>query len=144
MERRGSKTKNDKEEFKKAVKEIIYRKKKDVFLMIRRKKLSIFTDATDNTSVLELKRIIEGILKVPPENQQLYNKDNQIMDDDKTLQDYGMVSSVAKAQSPATVGLAIRMDNGEFEQLEIAPLSSPPDLPYVMKSQETNGQEQSN
>ncbi|KAK9504789.1 hypothetical protein O3M35_008974 [Rhynocoris fuscipes] len=116
----------------------------DVFLMIRRKKLSIFTDATDNTSVLELKRIIEGILKVPPENQQLYNKDNQIMDDDKTLQDYGMVSSVAKAQSPATVGLAIRMDNGEFEQLEIAPLSSPPDLPYVMKSQETNGQEQSN
>ncbi|XP_073992972.1 transcription elongation factor elongin B isoform X1 [Rhodnius prolixus] len=114
----------------------------DVFLMIRRKKLSIFTDATDNTSVLELKRIIEGILKVPPENQQLFNKDNQLMDDDKTLQDYGMVASVAKAQCPATVGLAIRMENGEFEKLDIAPLSSPPDLPYVMKSQETNGQEQ--
>lgn len=30
------------------------------------------------------------------------------MDDDKTLQDYGMVASVAKAQCPATVGLAIR------------------------------------
>lgn len=34
------------------------------------------------------------------------------------------------------------MDNGDFETLEITPLSSPPDLPYVMKSQETNGQEQ--
>ncbi|XP_014271505.1 elongin-B [Halyomorpha halys] len=114
----------------------------DVFLMVRRKKLTIFTDCKDNTSVLELKRIIEGILKVPPINQLLYNKDNLVMDDDKTLQDYGMTSSVAKAQCPATVGLAIRLENGEFEPLEIAPLSPPPDLPYVMKSQESNGQEQ--
>jgi len=115
----------------------------DVFLMIRRKKLSIFTDAKDNTSVLELKKIIEGILKVPPENQRLY-KGNQIMEDDKTLQDYGMTSSVAKAQCPATVGLAIKMEgSSEFEPLEIANLSSPPELPYVMKTQESNGQEQS-
>lgn len=49
-----------------------------------------------------------GILKVPPGDQQLYGKDHVIMDDDKTLQDYGMTSSVAKAQCPATVGLAIR------------------------------------
>lgn len=111
--------------------------------MVRRKKLSIFTDCNDNTSVIELKRIIEGILKVPPENQQLFNKDNVLMEDDKSLGDYGLTSSVAKAQSPATVGLAIRMENGEFEPLEITPLSSPPDLPSSMKSQETNGQEQS-
>ena len=32
----------------------------DVFLMIRRKKLTIFTDAKDTTSVLELKKMIEG------------------------------------------------------------------------------------
>jgi len=32
----------------------------DVFLMIRRKKLTIFTDAKDTTTVLELKKIIEG------------------------------------------------------------------------------------
>lgn len=30
--------------------------------MVRRKKLTIFTDCKDNTSVLELKRIIEGII----------------------------------------------------------------------------------
>lgn len=30
--------------------------------MIRRKKLTIFTDAKDTTTVLELKKIIEGIV----------------------------------------------------------------------------------
>lgn len=32
----------------------------DVFLMIRRKKMTIFTDAKDDTTVLELKKMIEG------------------------------------------------------------------------------------
>jgi hypothetical protein len=32
----------------------------DVFLMIRRKKVTIFTDAKDTTTVLELKKMIEG------------------------------------------------------------------------------------
>ncbi|KAF4525921.1 hypothetical protein B566_EDAN016698 [Ephemera danica] len=35
----------------------------DVFLMIRRKKMTIFTDAKDTTSVHELKKIIEGLLQ---------------------------------------------------------------------------------
>ncbi|KAK9703268.1 Ubiquitin family [Popillia japonica] len=108
----------------------------DVFLMIRRKKLTIFTDAKDTTSVGELKKIIEGILKIPPHNQQLFNKDNTIMEDEKTLQDYGLTSTTAKAQSPATVGLAVRDENGIFEALELTPYSAPPDLPDVMKSQE--------
>ena len=115
----------------------------DVFLMIRRKKLTIFTDAKDTTTVLELKKMIEGILKVPPHNQQLFNKENTVMEDIKMLQDYGLSSTTAKAQSPATVGLAIRDENGAFEPLELTPYSSPPDLPDVMKSQESNGQEQS-
>lgn len=33
------------------------------------------------------------------------------------------------------------MEDGSFEVLEMIPYSSPPELPYVMKSQETNGQE---
>ncbi|XP_019872482.1 elongin-B [Aethina tumida] len=114
----------------------------DVFLMIRRKKLTIFTDAKDTTTVLELKKIIEGILKVAPQNQQLFNKDNTVMEDSKMLQDYGLTSSIAKAQSPATVGLAVKDDNGQFEPLELTQYSAPPDLPDVMKSQESNGQEQ--
>ncbi|XP_059054610.1 elongin-B [Achroia grisella] len=114
----------------------------DVFLMIRRKKLTIFTDAKDTTTVLELKKMIEGILKVPPASQMLFNKDSQLMEDDTTLAEYGLTSATAKAQCPAPIGLALRKENGEFEALDLTPYSSPPDLPDVMKSQETNGQEQ--
>lgn len=115
----------------------------DVFLMIRRKNMTIFTDAKDDTTVLELKKMIEGILKVPPVNQQLFTKDNATMCDTKFLSDYGLTSLTAKAQCPALVGLALRQENGQFEPLEMTPFSLPPDLPDVMKSQETNGQEQS-
>ena len=51
--------------------------------------------------------LFAGILKVPPSNQQLF-KENQIMEDDKTLQDYGLTSNSAKAQCPGSVGLAFR------------------------------------
>ncbi|XP_044765821.1 elongin-B-like isoform X2 [Coccinella septempunctata] len=115
----------------------------DVFLMVRRKKLTIFIDAKDITTVFELKKIIEGILKVPPKNQRLHSRDSSIMEDEKQLQDYGLTSHTAKVQNPATVGLTVRDENGEFEPLELTPYSAPPDLPDVMKSQEINGQEQS-
>lgn len=82
-------------------------------------------------------------MKIPPVNQQLFNKDQTIMADGKTLSDYGLTAQTAKAQSPALVGLAARLENGQFETLEITPFSLPPDLPDVMKSQEANGQEQS-
>ncbi|KDR15013.1 elongin-B isoform X3 [Zootermopsis nevadensis] len=113
----------------------------DVFLMIRRKKLTIFTDAKETTTILELKKIIEGILKVSPKNQQLF-KDHLPMEDEKTLLHYGLTSSIAKAQCPGSIGLTFRLENGEFEPVELTPFSSPPDLPEVMKS-DTNGQEQS-
>nr|CAG4645955.1 EOG090X0JP1 [Lynceus sp. MCZ IZ 141354] len=115
----------------------------DVFLMVRRKKTTIFTDCKESTSVVELKKMIQGILKIAPENQRLF-KDSQIMEDSSSLSDYGLVSSVSRAQCPATIGLAIRLDNGEFEQLDIVSLSSPPDLPDVMKPQEPSNHDQSN
>ncbi|KAL7298426.1 hypothetical protein TKK_0008217 [Trichogramma kaykai] len=111
--------------------------------MIRRKKMTIFTDAKENTTVLELKKIIEGILKIPPVNQQLFNKETILMAESKLLSDYGLSSTTAKAQCPAVIGLAVRQENGQFEPLEMTPFSLPPDLPEVMKTQETNGQEQS-
>nr|CAG4641368.1 EOG090X0JP1 [Eulimnadia texana] len=107
--------------------------------MIRRKKTTIFTDAKETTPVLELKKIIQGILKVSPENQRLY-KDERVMDDDRCLADYGLISGTARAQSPASLGLAIRMDNSDFEMLDITPLSSPPELPDVMKPQPSSNE----
>ena len=50
----------------------------DVFLMIRRKKMTIFLDAKENTTVLELKRMIEGITKKTPMEQRLYNKEDTV------------------------------------------------------------------
>jgi transcription elongation factor B subunit 2 len=50
---------------------------------------------------------IAGILKIPPADQQLF-KDNQVMDDEKALQDYGLTSNSAKAQCPGSIGLAVR------------------------------------
>uniref|UniRef100_A0A8C4W488 Ubiquitin-like domain-containing protein n=1 Tax=Gopherus evgoodei TaxID=1825980 RepID=A0A8C4W488_9SAUR len=52
----------------------------DVFLMIRRHKMTIFADAKETTTVQELKKIVEGILKRPPEEQQLY-KDDWLLED---------------------------------------------------------------
>ncbi|CAG9808335.1 unnamed protein product [Chironomus riparius] len=112
----------------------------DVFLMIRRKKTTIFTDAKDTTTVHELKKMIEGILKVPPKDQRLFSKDNTAMDDDKQLQDYGITQITSKAQQPAMLGLALRIDH-DFEPLEMVPYSQPPDLPDVMK-QDTVSNEQ--
>jgi transcription elongation factor B subunit 2 len=50
----------------------------DVFLMIRRRKTTIFMDAKENTTIMELKRMIEGITKKPPTEQRLYNKDDVV------------------------------------------------------------------
>jgi len=108
----------------------------DVFLMIRRKKCTIFTDAKENTSVLELKKMVEGILKFSPEEQRLY-KDDTLLEDTKTLADCGFTSQQARAQAPATVGLAIR-EGDTWETLNVDTYSTPPELPDVMKPQEAS------
>ncbi|KAL5286620.1 TCEB2 family protein [Megaselia abdita] len=115
----------------------------DVFLMIRRHKSTIFTDAKENTTVTELKKVIEGIIKFKPNDQLLYNRENSVMQDEQTLQECGITMASAKAQAPCQLGLALRTSSGEFEPLEMTPYSAPPDLPEVMKNTEaSNGQEQ--
>ena len=109
----------------------------DVFLMIQRHKTTIFTDAKESSTVFELKRIFERILKRPPEEQRLY-KGDQLPDDGKTLGECGFTSQTARPQAPATVGLAFRADD-TFEALRIEPFSSPPELPDVMKPQDSGG-----
>lgn len=105
--------------------------------MIRRRKTTTFIDAKESTTVIELKKMLQGITKKPPEDNRLY-KDDQPLEDNKTLGDYGFTSSTARAQAPATIGLVFRQDDGEFEPLEIAPLSTPPELPDVMRPQESS------
>ncbi|KAB0350394.1 hypothetical protein FD754_015251 [Muntiacus muntjak] len=103
----------------------------EVFVMVRRGKTTIFTEAKESSTVFELKRVIQGILKRPPDEQRLY-KDDQLLDDSKTLGECGFTSQTALPQAPVTVGLALREDEA-FEDVCIEPFSSPPELPDVMR-----------
>ncbi len=78
--------------------------------MIRREKTTIFLDATEETKVIDLKKKLEGITKKTPEDQKLYNlMSKEALDDNKTLGDCGYKAQQAKAQDPATIGLAYRI-----------------------------------
>jgi len=113
----------------------------DVFLMVCRKKTTIFLDAKEDTQVLELKKMIAGITKVKPINQRLF-KEREELKDERTLADCGFTANSAKPQQPGTIGLAFRNENGDWEDLEVTPLSQPPELPEVMRPQETAQSEQ--
>ncbi|XP_032757815.1 elongin-B-like [Rattus rattus] len=96
----------------------------DVFLIIQHKKTTIFAEGKELSMVLELKHIVEGIVKRPPD-EHLLIKNNQLPDEMKTLWDCDYTSQVAKSQAPTTVGQAFRTDNA-FESLHIEPFSHPP------------------
>ena len=82
----------------------------DVFLMVRREKQTIFLDATEEDTVLQLKKKLEPIVKRAPEDQRLYNVDTKDpLEDNKTLGDCGYKATTARAQDPASIGLAFRL-----------------------------------
>lgn len=77
--------------------------------MVRREKQTIFLDATEETTVLQLKKMLESIVKRIPDDQKLYNVDTKdTLEDSKTLGDCGYKSQNSKAQDPASIGLAFR------------------------------------
>jgi len=116
----------------------------DVFLMVRRKKTTIFIDAKEDTTVLNLKRMVSGITKVLPEDQKLFTNNKEEMKDEKHLSDYGLNATYAKPQNPATVSLVFRDDSGNWEDVDIAPLSQPPELPEVMRLSSDAGDSRAN
>lgn len=97
--------------------------------MIRRLKTTIFLDTKEEATVLDVKRMLAGIIKRQPEDQRL-SYENQILEDKEELRHYFQ----AKAQNPATIGLMLKDEKtGEFETLEVTPYSVPPDLPSAME-----------
>ncbi|VDP05787.1 unnamed protein product [Soboliphyme baturini] len=107
---------------------------KDLFFEVRRGKTHIFCDAKESSKVIELKKIIAGILKTKPEDQVLYLND-KILDDDQLLSDCGFTTESARVQQPALVGLVLRKADGTFEDLQVDSLSEPPPLPDIMRTQ---------
>jgi len=107
--------------------------------MVRRENVSIFLDAKASTTILQVKQMIHGISKKPPEDQQLiWYKENKILEDNKTLGDYGITSQIAKAQSPTVLAVQYRNDAGEFETVGLTPFSQPPEPPVAMKPQDSS------
>nr|CAB3266866.1 transcription elongation factor B polypeptide 2-like [Phallusia mammillata] len=105
----------------------------ELFLQVRRNKTTLFLDAKGTATIFKLKQMIEGILKIPPENQVLYDSTNsQKLDDEKSLIDCGFTQQNAKAQDPAQLNLAVIVD-GVLEPVHIDDYSTPPELPDVMK-----------
>ena len=76
--------------------------------MIKRKKLSICLDLKEITPVLEVKKILQGVVKKSPEDIRLVHKD-VILEDNKTMSDCGLNKQSTKAQTPAIVGLVYRV-----------------------------------
>ncbi|XP_037594402.1 elongin-B-like [Cebus imitator] len=106
----------------------------DIFLMIWCHKTTIFTDAKESSRMFKMKRNVKGILKWLPEEQWLY-KDDQLLDDGKTLGECDFTSQTAWPQAPATAGLAFQVDD-TFGGLCIELFYSPPKLPNAMKPQD--------
>ncbi|CAF1148689.1 unnamed protein product [Rotaria sordida] len=112
----------------------------DVFMMIRRQKLTLFLDNKETSTVLELKKMIEGITKVSSNNIRLIiDSTKQIMDDDnQTLADCGLTSVIAKPYSPTLLYLCYRKNTGghenDWEPIDVTELSTPPSLPDVFKT----------
>jgi elongin-B len=98
----------------------------DVFMMIRRQKLTLFIDAKETSTVLELKKMIEGIAKVPSNNIRLIvDSTKQPMDDEnQTLADCGLSSAAAKAYSPVFLYLCYRKagSDNEWEPIDVTDL----------------------
>ncbi|VDO01940.1 unnamed protein product, partial [Rodentolepis nana] len=105
------------------------------FLAIRRKKSTIYLTVEETDTVLEVKKQLQGILKVAPEDQNLLYQSTSMMDQ-KTLAFYGINDLSARAHNPAVIGLCYRDANGHFEQVDITPYSKPPEMPEVMRCQE--------
>ncbi|XP_012055570.1 PREDICTED: transcription elongation factor B polypeptide 2-like [Atta cephalotes] len=105
----------------------------DVYLVIRRKKMTLYLDMPESTQVIKLKKMIEAIFKVQPQDQRLFIMflNNGHLDEYKELSDstaqlfqYGLISSAAMVTNPAIIGLAIRQEDGSFESLEVTPYSN--------------------
>ncbi|KAM3188536.1 hypothetical protein ACTXT7_000090 [Hymenolepis weldensis] len=106
-----------------------------IFLSIRRKKSTIYLTVEETDTVLEVKRQLQGILKVAPDDQSLLYQSITLIDQ-KPLSFYGINEQTARAHNPAVISLCYRDANGQFEQVDITPYSKPPEMPEVMRCQE--------
>lgn len=72
--------------------------------MVRRHYLTIFLDVRENTNVLEVMCMVSGITKRRVDDLKLIYE-GQFLEDSKTMAEIGISNTLARAQTPATLGL---------------------------------------
>lgn len=109
-----------------------------VFMSVRREKITYFLDLKEEDTGFDLKKHLEGIIKIDPEQFVVLDAEtDKLIEDKLTLADNGLTQETGKAQSPAQLKLVYLLEDGEtMEETEVVPYSSPPDLPDVMKPHE--------
>lgn len=111
----------------------------ELYFEVQRKKQHLMVQARENSTAKDLKKIIEGILKVPPEKQSLRRPANEQrtewapFDEKQTLQELGFSPKNARADDPAMLVLVLPEDN---DKPDICPLSIPPPVPEAMQSRQ--------
>ena len=107
----------------------------ELFFEIQRKKIHLLVQARENWTAKDVKKLIEGILKIPVEKQSLRRSINEQwlqIDDKQTLQEQGFSPKNARADEPAVLALVIPEDN---DKPDICPLSVAPPVPEAMQKQ---------
>ncbi|KAK0416060.1 hypothetical protein QR680_012272 [Steinernema hermaphroditum] len=107
----------------------------DVYVEVMRKKAHIFISLPESSNILELKKTVAGILKVPVEDQLLkFRKNTQEewreLENTQTLSECHIHSGSATAQCPAQIALIIQSEDAA---VDIEPLSAPPPIPDAMR-----------
>ncbi|GFR32477.1 hypothetical protein TNCT_489121 [Trichonephila clavata] len=107
-----------------------------IFIEVLRKNIHYILDVKLNTTAGIIKRMIDGISKIPPENQRIYYED-RIMRPTDTLASIGITKEMASLSKKfVQLGLAIKRYE-LFEKLEMQPVAEPPELPEVFKEYES-------
>uniref|UniRef100_A0A1I7YRH7 Ubiquitin-like domain-containing protein n=1 Tax=Steinernema glaseri TaxID=37863 RepID=A0A1I7YRH7_9BILA len=107
----------------------------EVYLEVVRRKAHLFISLPESSNILEVKKTVCGILKVPVEDQLLkFRKNTQDewrdLENTQTLSECNIHSGSATAQSPAQIALVVQSEDAA---IDIEPLSSPPPIPDAMR-----------
>ncbi|XP_020265785.1 uncharacterized protein LOC109841278 [Asparagus officinalis] len=85
-----------------------------MYIRVKRNKVTYFVQCDPTETTLEIKQKLQGLIDQTSNNQRLtLVSTNEVLDDSKTLADQ-------KVENDAIVGLSIRKDDNEFEEVCIA------------------------
>ncbi|CAB3401458.1 unnamed protein product [Caenorhabditis bovis] len=101
----------------------------DFYFEVCRGKTHIYLDTKATACVLDLKFMLEGILKRRTHDFELWGTKEDgtrfLLQDNLTLAESGYTVSNAKPEAPAIIGLVIK---GEDTGVDITPVSKPPQM----------------